>query len=330
MSSSASLEDAKVCEQLAALFASPPPFQRSFKLWFQYLGRPYSTTFEIERTAAHLLVRNGCVKMEFVDKESAGLNPYKGGIWANAPEKACFTPVLVSGNRTVASSPRTSSVDVLQTLKTKIATLFPMFKTHRFCITDVAEKEDVRLSPFRILRGEDGLYEKYGYRSPFITDLKKHVRGLTWADVKMTPIAGNINSILTFINEKEGSAKFLIGEAIPDATSIVNLLRGVTFADEVAYNKKYPIRSFSYHTLYVIGTELLKKHNLEAAAVGRPLIPDKYMIVEKVGEENAWMFCFDPESDAWRRSKDALLFAHVELGSNSAASSRKTRRKRRN
>ena len=329
MSSSASLEDARVSDQLAGEFASLHPFQKTFKLWFTYNGKPYSTVFSVERTSAHLLVRNECVKMEFVDHESAGLNPYKGGIWTNSPEKACFEPLLVSSNRFAASSSRISSVDVLQTLKTKIAILFPTFKTHRLCITDVAEKDGVHLSPFRILRGEDAIYEKYGYRSPFLTEFKDYVRGLTWGDIKMTPVAGNINAVLTFVNETEGAARLPIGEAIPDATSIVQLLREVTFEYEVAYKKKYPARDFSYDTLHVIGSEYIKKRNLEAAAVGRPIIPEEYLVVETVGEDNAWLFCFDPESDAWRRSKDALLFAYVEFATNSAASSRKTRRKHR-
>lgn len=319
MSSSASLEDAKVCDQLRSLFSAPFPMQK-FRLWFTYQGMPYVTTFDAEHTAKHLLVRNTCVKMAFVN-DSKGLIPYEGVISANSPEKACFTPTLTRHSSAASSF---SSVDVLQTLKTKIATLFPMFSAQALCITDVAEKDGVRLSPFRILRGGDALYEKYGYQSGFITVLRDYMRTLTWGDIKMTPVAGNINAILGFINETEGKA-IPTGFAIQDTTLITTILSDVTFEHELAYKKRHPIRFFSHATLQLIGAELIKKLN----ATGSSPIPEAYMVVEKVGEQNAWVFCFNPESEAWRRSKDALLFAHVDFGSNSAASSRKTRRRRR-
>jgi hypothetical protein len=140
----------------------------------------------------------------------------------------------------------------------------------------------------------------------------------------MTPVAGNINAILGFINETEGKA-IPTGFAIQDTALITTILSDVTFEHELAYKKRYPIRLFSHATLQLIGAELIKKLN----ATGSSPIPEAFMVVEKVGKQNAWVFCFNPESEAWRRSKDALLFAHVDFGSNSAASSRKTRRRRR-
>ena len=320
MSSSGALEDDKVCDELRSFFTSHFPRQ-TFKLWFTYYGMPYFTTFDAEHTDKQLYVRNNCIKMVFVSKnESKGLNPYEGRIAANMSTTPCFTPRL-------ARQSLHSSVDVLQTLKTKIATLFPMFPAYGLCITDIAEKDGVTLSHFRILRGGDAIYEKYGYQSEFITALKEYIRTLTWGDIKMTEIAGNINGILEFINETEGKM-IPTGFAIQDAALITTILRDITFDHEVEYQKKYSVRFFSRDTLNLIGTEFIKKHNATSSSP----IPATFLMVSQIGTQNAWVFCLDPDSDAWRISKDALRFSHVEIqptSNSAAASSRKTRRRRR-
>jgi hypothetical protein len=324
MSSSASLEDAKVCGELESLFSAPFPMQK-FKLWFTYYGMPYFTTFYAEHTDKRLYVHNNCVKIVFVpENKSKSLHPYEGRIAANILTPPCFTPRLARQSSSAASI---SSVDVLQTLKTKIATLFPMIKTDQLCITDVAEKDGVDVSSFRILRGEDAVYEKYGYQSEFIEDLKHVVRGLRWGDeLCVKELQVHINSMLAFVNNKKGSAILLTGTDIAPSTRLVDIMQSIEFEYEVAYAEEYTL-CFSYHLLLIIGNKRIEILN----ATGRHPLPKDYMYASEIGKPNAWVFCFNPKSDAWRRSKDALLFSHVEKQptSNSAASSRKTRRRRR-
>ena len=322
-----SATDTGISEALQSLFASPFP-TTTFQLSFTYNGKLYSTVLEAEYTAEQLSVANGCMRISFVpERISRELNPFKGKISANSPEKACFTPMLTSDSRSIVASSRVNSVDVLQTLKTKVGMLFPMIKTHRLCITDVAEKEGVDLSSFRILRGEDAVYEKYGYQSEFMDDLKRVVRGLTWGqEFCVKELQLHINSMLTFVNNEKGSISLLTGADIPSSTLIIDIMRSIGFEYEVAYAKKYML-CFSYHLLLIIGNKRIEILN----AAGRPPLPADYMYATKIGKPNAWVFCLNPESDAWRRSKDALLFTNLTVGTNSAsaASSRKTRRQSR-
>lgn len=177
---------------------------KKFTLSFTYEGKPYTTTFTLMayetnnpamKYSKSVKLENECI--EILRRVSG----FSGEIAANHPkgengegeqEGRCFSPLLRS-NRT--SNPKISSIDVLQTLKTKLSLLLRQHELYKgefaeqhggsppkVKIIDEATKNNIRLSSFLLLRGEDAIYEKYGYESTnqAFPAFKRFIQSLTW------------------------------------------------------------------------------------------------------------------------------------------------------
>ena len=185
------------------------PTETTFTLGFTYEGNPYTTTFTLKayqtnnpamKLSMNIHLKNECINIERT------VSGFDGEIKANSPkpgehdEGVCFSPLLRS-NRT--STPKVSSIDVLQTLKTKLSLLLAHCELYQgehaekhggkppdVELIDEAKKNSIRLSSMLLLRGEDAIYEKYGYESKNIAfpAFKDYIKSLTWKDyLKINP-----------------------------------------------------------------------------------------------------------------------------------------------
>jgi len=246
-----------VAEQLRA-FLRDLEGESSFNLMFSYNGTDYKTAFKASHKGAgtereEIKVDNGCINMTFgytigpPDKpeKQTFVNGFIGGIQAEdgkvgtlpglEGKLACFNPVLATNGRNAVrkSGKRTTAGDVLQILKSKLGLAFPVVRhpTPSLELVDSARNEAVKkdrgsptmISPFHLVRGGNAYYEKYGYRSPAITTLKRDILGATW--VECSPIAQAV------ILECTGKADYRPGDLL------VDIMTGISWDEERAYNE---------------------------------------------------------------------------------------------
>ncbi len=138
--------------------------------------------------------------------------------------------------------------DALQVLSTKIKLSAPYEMRNPIIIGDTAAIDDVTISPYRILRGGDSLYEKYGYQSPSLAEIKEYIRTKTWGDFlahdELSEIVG------TYRRYKALAPIFDVDEATP----ITDVFKNITFEHEKKYAGVYdaPISSIFFDTLSAI------------------------------------------------------------------------------
>lgn len=171
--SSSSSSDWAVLEQLGSrlkLFMESGKVKGAFrlKIWCAN-GKTYETRFAVEKTAGKLSMSNGCITIE---KRNKPISSIKG----NRGETACFEPRLVSEETGIKTT------DVLQVLNTKLKIL--LSGGNRIFLTDKAVIKGIRMTPFRILRGDRPFYHKYGYRNEGIDALMERLRTMKFSDLK--------------------------------------------------------------------------------------------------------------------------------------------------
>lgn len=222
------VDDSAICSQIRA-FLTPKFAAKKFRLQFSYNGRDYTTQLLAKHTNEELQVSNMCLGALF----SYELNEFLGNIQADSPELACFDPILVSNARNKPEF-RTTTSDVLSVLKTKLSLCFPVDSP--IGLSDQAEKDTITLSPFRILRGGDALYEKYGYRSANIDIMKDRIRRARWGD-----LGEEVRELIQHMYTKSRRALVAAGVSpeYDDNTLLTDILRPITYEIENKYNHKY-------------------------------------------------------------------------------------------
>jgi hypothetical protein len=214
-------DDADISSQIRA-FLTPKFAEKRFRLQFSYNGRDYTTQLLARHNANEIQVSNMCLGAVY----SYELNEFLGNIQADTPELACFDPMLVSNARNNPGI-RTTTTDVLSVLKIKLLLCFPVDVP--IGLSDQAEKDTVTLTPFRILRGGDALYEKYGYRSVNLDMIKDRIRRARWGD-----LGEGAQELIRHIYTK--SRRALVAA---DDTLLTDILRPITYEIENKYNRKY-------------------------------------------------------------------------------------------
>jgi hypothetical protein len=167
---------------------------------------------------------------------------------ANSETNTCFTPMLKSNRLNPNASKRRSQVDVLFVLIYKLAQLFPNRTETPSKLSDVAFIDNVRMTPFRLLRGELPFYQKYGMFSEGYKRLQEILPTVLWGEVKnetyytytgLKTIA-SMNALkaeqytLTF----ENVIHKLTGKEFPDDTPIIEVMKHVPFELENKNNKE--------------------------------------------------------------------------------------------
>jgi len=307
----------------------------------------YETSFKFTHTSEKIEIINDCIKISYVyGDEGTGLEPYKGYIYANSDEKKCFEPVLKSWRQqattgsAAASATAASgytSADVLQILKTKMGLLFWPRKD-LLCIVDVATKGDVSISPFNLIRGGHAIYEKYGYKSDFITELKIAIRQQQVGSfLVLSYLKLELNKFMQFVHLRRGVPVSPINS--DNHMPLAELMRRYTMEDEQSYYDYQSSESsadalfgtISQWLVYNIGRyrEWTLSHSPTAA-----LAVSDFMAVQLIGGPTAWNFCLDPANPLWRASAERLTLLGFDArplaseGSSSARRGRRTRRYR--
>jgi hypothetical protein len=157
--------------------------KKSYELRFTIDGTKFTTFFTFDSSSENPIT-NGCISMGFF---------LESGLTANSPEKGCFLPTL--SKETLPKDIK--QTDVLQTLSTKLKFAMHPDKTS-LTISDVARlinpatgvKYPSSLSLWRLLRGEQTIYEKYGYTSLKLAEIRATLAEATWDMVKTSPVKG--------------------------------------------------------------------------------------------------------------------------------------------
>jgi len=220
--------DTAICSQIR-MFLTPKFAEKRFRLQFSYNGRNYTTQLLARHNANEIQVSNMCLGAVY----SYELKEFVGNIQADTPELACFDPMLVSNARNNPGI-RTTTTDVLSVLKIKLSLCFPIDVP--IGLSDQAEKDTVTLTPFRILRGGDALYEKYGYRSANVDMIKDHIRRARWGD-----LGEKAQLLIRHMYTKSRRALISAGVSpeYSDDTLLTDILRPITYEIENKYNHKY-------------------------------------------------------------------------------------------
>ena len=178
-----------------------------FKLSFTFNDKPYETIFKASHGKTGYGLDNRCVTIWYEEHNPGTAKLFDTSIRANANElNACFTPQLVSYRKRNKNNPlQITSADVLQTLKTKLSILLfdaeiaaalaeeggaaaggggaatggAVANSPRVELSDIAMKDGIYISKFNFLRGNPAFYEKYGYVSERLNELKELYKTFT-------------------------------------------------------------------------------------------------------------------------------------------------------
>jgi hypothetical protein len=198
------LDEYTVLEQIQTLLYTVP-LNTPFRLTLDFLsGKPYKTVFKlikepINDTTFVIRLMNRCIiishKYTQIDNKPVG--KFTSLIKSDSATRKCFHPLLKSNNASVPEPLRRTSTDILQVLATKLRHCFPDFQQAMLIDTaEVPGAEGTSLSKYRVLRGGNALYEKYGYASSRLNELRGLLRTLTWSDIEMESMPTEFDYIM--------------------------------------------------------------------------------------------------------------------------------------
>ncbi len=247
---------------------TPNPPKRNIKITFLYDNNIYSGIFLLELFSAEeengtigklLSFINGCSSFDYNISSKSEFSATE--IRANKKDIPCFTPRL-----DIASG----SATVLQILSTKIRLQVPEHAPIQ--ILNIAEKNGVRISKAKLIKGMPSIYEKYGYKSNRNKYLLEKIK-----TVRFSELSDTIRNI--FIDNDFDVA---------DDDLIVDIMNRIE-NKKVSYNGKDEFLS-------TIVYDYLYNYILEE---GNPLRLNKLMT-------------FDEDSEEWAHIKDTVLILGVE------------------
>lgn len=272
---------------------------------FDYNGKHYKIQFNASHTAEKIAVENPCVMMDFnyTNKETKD-GHWLGEIAADANETPCFEPRLVTNARNKPGK-RTTAADVLQVLKTKIALAFPV--SIPVALIDGAGTNDwMKISPFHIMRGGDAFYEKYGYKSPELDDIKEALKRVRWSDC--------IEEQKEFIRQCSGVSDY------PPEMHLIDIMKTISWEQENRWNNANE-KVLSSRVLRLFATT--RGHPIEMTSQGG-------MFDSEGRIRTIWTYTLNPEDPRWIRYNKELLFtAFHPIAEGGKRKKRKTRKLKR-
>lgn len=264
--------------------------KKKFELEFTYNGRDYMTRFFAEHDDMKLEVQNACINMTY----EYTVNAFIGEIKADNEKRSCFTPMLTTNARNKPGK-RTTAADVLQILKSKLALLFPTSSPVK--LTDGARNDMTMISPFHILRGGDAFYEKYGYSSPAISELKTLIPEFVWSDCN--------EEIRSIIRDCTGIDDY------PAKMPLVEVMKTISWEKETKFNTENE-RSLSYRVFrwFAVLTKGYSFDQTNQFAVG-----------------TIWDYTLDTADQRWKQAATDLVFTELrEIHEGGTRRKRKTRK----
>ena len=219
-------------------------------------------------------------------------------------KKMCFNPPLNVRKQGNANTTKYTMTDALQVLSTKIKLamtgIVDILKGKLtnikapINIEDGATIKSMSISKYRILRGQDTIYEKYGYKSPKLDTLKDYIKTLTWGDILdlfVTPNAKGLDVLFTKIRStpKTVQLKSVLSTINPE-TPLTEVLNTISFEDE------YGLRPNGIKKTVTLSEVIYQK------------IKDLVL-----GEDvNPLVLTFNENSDEWRKMRDIVRIVSVE------------------
>ena len=278
---------AEIREFLIPLFP-----KQTCNLDFIYNERMYKTKLTASHTAEKIQLRNDCVNVSY----DLARNEWKGGILADSPERACFEPILTTNARNKPGK-RTTSADVLQILKTKLCLACPIDTP--LMLIDQANTATMMISPFHILRGGDAFYEKYGYHSERIAELKAILPAFTWSDC--SPEMKTV--IQEFTKERPFSPE----------TRLIDIMKGVSWDEE---------SDFSGTRGSCWSADLLELYAMKIKGYTKEQM-------DQFSEDTIWKYTLHQEDPRWIDANARMTFTNFKVIA-SGGKRRGTKRARRN
>ncbi len=208
----------------------------TFKLGFTIKGKKYLTNFIFNGRS----LKNGCIKIDLGKSSKYDEYIIDSEIKSNIGKNACFEPRLETTEKPI----RITSTDVLQVLSTKLKVLLYKKSTwplkSSIDLNDLAVINGVYISPYRILRGDLAIYEKYGYKNKDLDNFRENVLPhLKWIDIR-DKLDIDVRNIFEKYNTN-----------INDNNTIIQLMKKVSFEEEQKYNLSFyilqDILMFNYH-----------------------------------------------------------------------------------
>lgn len=279
------------------------------KITFEFNGQTSTTLFKVRKDANSVTVYNKCISITY--SLDNGLYSFSSKLSKNDDEKRCFIPPLnvrKQGNLNAAKYTMTDTLQVLATkiklamtgivdiLKGKLANVRASANIKApINIEDAATIKTMSISKYRILRGQDTIYEKYGYKSPKLDTLKAHIKELKWGDVLDLFVAHNnakgINVIFSKIRStpKTLQLKSALATVNPEIP-LTEVLNKISFEDE------YGLRPIGIQKTVTLSEVIYQK------------IKDLVL-----GEDvNPLILTFNEDSDEWKRMRDIVRIVSVE------------------
>jgi hypothetical protein len=203
--------------------------QGKIKIDFESGSKKLSTVFDIKVNSPYFSIINNCIGIDILDNS----NEITSYIHKNSYKIPCFTPRLESNSYNINTSIRRTSTDILQVLKSKLILCIPGIENVH--LIDEARINKIYISNYNILRGKNGIYEKYGYKSKLFNKLKEVIKTLKWRD---------INTVEFFYSYKAGSRNIVklidyfeqIGKKVNEDDSIINIMKTIPFEEDNIHN----------------------------------------------------------------------------------------------
>jgi hypothetical protein len=205
---------------------------QKYKVIFKFNGQESSTILNIDKRYHNITVQNKCIKIGYITTT----HEFHSYLEKNSDENRCFDPPLNVRKHGNTNLHKHTMTDALQILATKIRLSMPNYKNGPIQIEDVATIDGIRITPFRLLRGYDGIYEKYGYvgiYDEYNNNLLKNFKD-ELKELKLNNITGIDNILPDFSNKLD------VLQNINLDTKVIDFFRTISFEDEKkTYNKRY-------------------------------------------------------------------------------------------
>ena len=283
------MADAAITEEIRE-YLRPINAKEGFHVEFVYNETPYKTFFSAHHTDSEISVHNPCLNMTFeYTYEGKPRNKFIGKIISDSDKLKCFDPILTTDDRNKPGK-RTTAADVLQILKTKLGLAIPTTSDYPIIIVDGAINSRILISPFHILRGGDAFYEKYGYRSDPITDLKEKIKTFTWSECN-----DEIKKVIQECTKKSDWS--------PEKL-LMDIMKTISWDAEKAYNNvKGPVPDDDEEDYIHPSLSYRVFRHFATIAGGIP-----FEKTDQFKTDTIWEFTLNRESPEWRRCDSELVF----------------------
>jgi hypothetical protein len=272
------------------------------KITFEFNGQVSSTLFKVRHDGNSVTVYNKCISITY--SLDNGLYTFSSSLNKNDNEKMCFNPPLnvkKQGNVNVTKYTMTDALQVLATkIKLAMTGIVDIIKGKLtnvrgpINIEDAATIKTMSISKYRILRGQDTIYEKYGYKSTKLNTLKEYIKSLTWGDVLdlfATPNVQGINVLFTKIRSTPKTVQLKsVLSAINPETPLTEVLNTISFDDE------YGLRPNGIKKTVTLSEVIYQK--IKELVLGESV--------------NPLVLTFNENSDEWKRMRDVVRIVSVE------------------